>query len=406
MANGIPGQAFTLTLNFFDSVSGVLVDPTGAITLDITYGSMVGLVPDTSGPFTYAGGSTPSTTNIYKVSTGVYALNWVVPQTAQQGVYVANWSVVYGANTFLVTEDFVVTGGWAPPVPSADTGYWTGSLSYTAPYGTVTVPLGSTDTNGTTWLLKKVEGWDGAPTVGQVIQRSGDHGGWPTQQNYGPRILTLTVQASAPTQALRDVARAQLNQAVPINDTATFVYNEPTPKQVQVRLNGSAHIAETYLTLTDVEFTVPLVAPDPRKYGTQLKSAAVNALSSIPVGVILPITLPVTFPTQPTTPVIPVTNAGTFECRPVITIAGPLVGPGITNLSYGQTISYQALTLAANDVLVVDLNARQGFLNGAFVPATISSSWWVLQPGQNLVQVLGTTTGGGSATVQWSDSYL
>ena len=46
---------------------------------------------------------------------------------------------------------------------------------------------------------------------GQVIQRSADHGGWPAPSYYGPRIITLTVMASAPTQALRDAARAEVS---------------------------------------------------------------------------------------------------------------------------------------------------------------------------------------------------
>lgn len=58
------------------------------------------------------------------------------------------------------------------------------------------------DGDGVAWLLLKVDGMDSAPTVGQVLQRAGDHGGHPAPQFYGPRVITLTVQASEPTQAL------------------------------------------------------------------------------------------------------------------------------------------------------------------------------------------------------------
>lgn len=401
----VAGQITQLTLNFFNQTSGVLTDPTGAITLDVTYGSMVGLVPDYTGPFTYGGGSTPSSTQIYRISTGVYAFQWQIPGSAQQGVYVANWSVVFGANTFLVTEDFPITGGFAPAVGVTDTGYWTGSLDYAAPWGDVNVQLGAVDANGTSWLLKKVDGWDSAPAVGAVPQRAGDHGGWATQQWYGPRIITLTVLASAQTQALRDVARATLQQVVPVNDMATLTYNEPVPKQLMVRRNGGANITETCPTLTDVEFVIPLVAPDPRKYGTQTSTVSVNATGQ-GTGLAIPATVPFTLPAQLPTGSTMITNAGTFESRPVVTITGPVIGPGVSNLTSGQAVTYSNLTLGQADVLVIDFNSRMGFLNGAFRPADMTSAWWTLWPVPNFVQLSGITTGGGALSVAWRPSWM
>ena len=60
-------------------------------------------------------------------------------------------------------------------------------------------------------------------------------------QYYAARAITLTVTASAPTQALRDLARALLQHAVPISDLAVFTYNEPVPKQAAVRRSREDH---------------------------------------------------------------------------------------------------------------------------------------------------------------------
>lgn len=406
MATAVAGQVWPLYLNFYNMASGVLTDPTGAITLDITYGSEIGFVSDVAGPFSYAGGSAPSTANIYKLAVGQYAFNWQIPPTAQQGVYIANWRVVFGSNTYLVTEDFPVTGGFSPAQAATDTGYWTGSLDYEAPYGEVEIQLGQVDANGTAWLLKKVEGWDSPPAVGAVPQRSGDHGGWATLQTAGPRIITLIVLASAQSQALRDVARAQLQQVVPFNDLCTFTYNEPVAKQMAVRRNGGANITETYPTLCDVEFTIPLVAPDPRKYATQQQTVTVSAVPLSTIGVVLPVTVPFTLPAQVPTGSVAVTNGGTFETRPLITINGPMTAPSVTNLATAQTVSYSTLALGATDVLTVDLNARQGYLNGAFRPADLTSSWWSLQPGVNVIQLGGSTTGGGAMQITWSNTWI
>jgi hypothetical protein len=408
LATAQAGYPWTLTLNFYDETSGVLTDPTGTIQLDITYGSAVGLVSDVTGggPFIYSGASSAAPNTIYRVSTGVYACQWIVPAASQTGVYVANWQVGYGANTFLVTEDFPVTGGYAPTQGVTDTGYWTGSLTYAAPYGTVSVPLGGVDSNGTAWLVKKLEGWDSPPAVGQVPQRSGDHGGWPTPQFYGPRVLTLTVMASAQSQALRDVARAQMQQVLPISDLATFVYNEPTPKQVSLRRNGGATVAETCPTLVDVEFKIPLICPDPRKYSTQTKTASVNATPTATYGVSIPASVPFTLPAQAPAGSVAVTNSGSFETRPLVTVTGPITGPTLTNVTSGQTVSYSQVILGSSDVLIVDMNARQGFFNGAFRAADITSSWWTLWPGSNAIQLGGSTNGGSAMRIAWSDAWI
>lgn len=405
MANAQAGLPYTLTLNFYDETAGTLTDPTGAIQLDITYGSEIGLVADYAGPFTYSGASAPTPGQVYRVSTGVYAFVWTVPAAAQTGVYVANWSVTYGGNVFLVVEDFPVTGGFAPAAAATDTGFWTGSLTYNAPYGTLSIPLGAVDSNGTAWVLERVEGWDSPPSAGQVVQRSGDHGGWPTAQYFGPRIITLTVLASAQSQALRDVARAQLQQVCPISDLATFVYNEPQPKQANVRRNGSATIAETYMTMADVEFKIPLVAPDPRKYSTQVQLATVMGAATL-TGITIPTTVPFTLPAQAPAGSTVITNGGTFETRPTVTITGPITGPGVTNLTTGQSVTYSSLTLGASDALTVDFNARQGYLNGVFRPADLSSSWWVLYPGPNTVGLTGTTPGGAAMAVSWQSAWV
>jgi hypothetical protein len=406
---GIPtgqqGSVVTLNLAFYNSQSGVLDDPS-AVQLDITYGNEVGLVADFAGPFVYTAGNGPTQIGVvYRTGVGQYSCRWQVPATAVTGIYVANWTCTYGPNNdqFLVVENINILGGYAPPVTGGDVGYWTGSLSYDVQG--VTVPIGAVDANGTSWLLKKIEGWDSAPAVGQVIQRSGDHGGWPVPQWYGPRIITLTLLASAPTQALRDAARTQLQQVVPINDLATLVYNEPVPRQAYVRRNGSANVSETYPTLTDVEFTIPLVAPDPRKYGTVMQSATVTAASS-GIGLIVPFTIPAVLPASPLAGSTTVTNRGNFEAPALVTITGPIPSPAAVNVTTGQTISYSQLTLGATDVLTLDLDARQGYLNGAFRPADPYSSWWRLQPGDNVIQLAGTSSGASAMTIQWRDSTV
>src|ERR1019366_3844438 len=149
---------------------------------------------------------------VWRAGTGRYAFTWQVPAGAAAGDYVANWTFTLGGIPYLGTENIWVAGGNPVPVSAGDTGYWTGGLIY-AKAG-LDIEFGQVDSNGTAWLWQKLTGWDGAAVQGAgVIPRSGDHGAWASPQYYAARTMTLTCTASAQSQALRDVARAMLQQA-------------------------------------------------------------------------------------------------------------------------------------------------------------------------------------------------
>ena len=367
-----PGQPYLLSFAAYSFEGGDPVDPT-SVTCDITYGSYVQLVPDFAGPFVYQNADpTQAGPNVlWRTDVGQYTFQWQVPPNIPAGVYTANWTWTYGDDTFLAAENFTVPeGGPFGVVPPVDVGFWTGSLSYQPAWASApfVIPFGGVDANGVAWILLSVTGWDGPPTVGQIVQRSADHGGWPSAQYYGPRLITLDVLISAPDQASRDVAKQQLIQACPVCDLATFTYNEgDCSKLAYVRQNGSANIQFKSSTLADMEATIPLVAPDPRKYAT----VPLTETATLPPPVLNPLTLPLTLPAAfpgaapPVASAITCTNAGTFETRPLITVTGPISNPSVVNAMTGQAITWTGLNMAASDQLVISTDARQGFLGGS-----------------------------------------
>lgn len=415
MSQATAGQPWILYLDFWNESLGVLTDP-ATVQIDITYGEQVGFVPDIAGPYTYQGASVPTPGQVYRIGTGQYAYAWSIPAGTPQGVYVANWTCQYGADTFLGVENFNVAGGYAPAVPSGDVGYWTGALTY----GALGIEFGQTDDNGITWLWQKLEGWDGPDVQGAgVIARSGDHGAWASPQYYAARTLTWTVTASAPTQALRDQARAILQQAVPISGLAQLRYDEPISKYAWVRRSGK--VTETYPTLCDVTFTIGLVAPDPRKYSTAQRSLSIGLIpAGLGGGMVEPFTIPFTLAAAPPPSTAIATNAGNFESPPIVVITGPVAGPSITNLTTGQTIAWPTLTLGTADVLVVDCLNRQGIVNpttvstspgvpstgGTYWPAAVSSAWWQIAPGDNQIQYGGSAGSGSTALFYWADTWV
>jgi hypothetical protein len=407
-----PGQPFYLQFTFDNFETGSPVDPS-SLSLDITYGNQG---PDVAGTFQYTGASAEASNTIWRTGVGAYTFRWDVPvKGLLPGSYVATWTAVYGPDNdeFEALENFAITGGGPfVQVPAGDTGFWTGSLSYQPSWASspFAITFGQVDSNGVAWILNgPPKGWFGPASVGGVIQRSADHGGWPSAAFYAPRLLTLTGVARAPTQALRDQAVEQLIQAVPVSDLATLVVGEPVPKQAYVRQTASAQVGTTFPTLVDVEFSIPLTAPDPRKYST----TQLVPTSTIPAPVLHPLTLAVTLPASfpGSTPAIDsavtCTNAGTFETRPVITCSGPIGNPQIVNAATGQVISFTGLTLASTDQLVLYTDARQAFLNGSFYAADVTSAWWVLEPGVTQVYLTGSNfAGGATLTCAFSSAWL
>jgi len=291
-----------------------------------------------------------------------------------------------------------------------EVGFWTGSIAYSPAVGpAVTISLGASDANGTQWVLNDFSGLDGVPTAGQVVQRAGDHGGYASPQFLAPRPITLTITASAISQAQRDVARYALHQAIPVgsgggSDLALFTFNEPVAKQCYVRGSGTA-VTESCVSTSEVEFTVGLIAPDPRLYSA-VQHSAVGTAGSRAAGLAPPWTPPITLPAGAPPASVSVTNAGNFETRPTVTIQGPITAPQVQNVTTGQIVSYSALTLGAGDLLVLDFMNRVGTLNGVYRPADVSSAWSVMPPGATTFQMLGTASSGASMTVSWYDAWI
>jgi hypothetical protein len=411
MANAIPGQPWPLSFVFYNEPSGTLTDPAG-LSLDITYGGEVGFVPDVAGTFYYTPGGSGEV--IQRTGTGQYSFAWTVPADAPAGVYTANWTAAYEGNNFLGVENFFVAGGTnnagGVPVPGGDIGFWTGTLDYVPQPGTpsapMTVSIGAVDSNGTAWLWNKLLGWDG-PDVqgGGVTPRSGDQGAYPSPQYYAARQMTLTITAMAQTQALRDVARNQLQQAIPVSDPMTFTYDEPVPKFVTCRRSGK--VTESYTDVCAVQFTIPLTAWDPRKYGTTVNVSTVNAAPPEPTtGFTFPLTFPLTPPAQSPGGSVAVTNGGNFETRPMLTVTGPITSPAITNVTTMQTISWTGLVVPAGVQLVIDTLNGQAALGGQYRPADPFSSWWCLPPGTSTIQLGGQADAGASLSIAEQDAYV
>jgi hypothetical protein len=182
----------------------------------------------------------------------------------------------------------------------------------------------------------------------------------------------------------------------------------------------SGQLTEAYPTLADVTFTIGLVAPDMRKYGTVQKSLLIT---QIPPGggggMVVPFTVPFTLDASPAPAQADCVNEGNFGSPPIVVITGPVQAPQLSNLTTGQTVSWSQLTVLDGDTLTVDFLNKQAWLGapsvptmpgispggGAYAPADISSGWWVLAPGSNLVEFSGIADGAATAQFLYNDCW-
>ena len=101
------------------------------------------------------------------------------------------------------------------------------------------------------------------------------------------------------------------------------------------------------------------------------------------------------------------TNNGTIGTFPYVVFQGPAVNPKLRNLTTGETLALN-INLASTDIFVVDFQARTIMQDAysRYSSLDISSTWWQLAPGDNVIKLeAGSTTGSTKATVSYRDAW-
>jgi hypothetical protein len=289
----------------------------------------------------------------------------------------------------------------APPPPPPQGGYEPGTL-FTDQTATlddsqgsgVIITFGMADENRVGWRYTDLSGWDSPDAAEGAEAKTGADGMWDTSNFYAGRQVGVEGLIDAPTAAALDEAMARLAQALPLRGRlVTFTVNETTPKQISARRSGRLMMSK----LTDVvaQVSIAMLAPDPRKYGVDIQSAA-GSLGAPGGGVPLPLALPMSLPSREAGgEFFTVENTGTYETPPLIRIVGPGRNLGIANLTTGQSLRYP-FELLSGDELVIDTAAGLAQLNGTAYRSPSAGSEvvarFLLPPGTSHMQFLGSRT--------------
>jgi hypothetical protein len=256
------------------------------------------------------------------------------------------------------------------------------------------IPFGATDDLGVEWRYTGLPGWDSPDVAETAENRTGSDGMWDALNYAGGRIVTIDGHMKAPDAAALDAAMDRLAGAVPIRGRmVTLTVQESTPKQISARRSG--RLMTNKLTDVVAEYSVALLATDPRKYQVDLQTVQAT-LGEVGGGVLLPTSLPLVLPARDVGgEFFTADNAGEYETPPLIRIAGPGRNLGVANLTTGQALVYP-FELLTGDELVIDTAVGTAAINGtayrAPSPGSTVVARFLLPRGPNRLQMLGART--------------
>lgn len=251
-------------------------------------------------------------------------------------------------------------------------------------------------------------------------QRSGDipkgrQDGVNAGLNYlNARIFTIEMMPFNPTVAFETVVASITSAFQPIMDpTFQFPFEFLLPGWSTSRIincrctNGAIDVDAAFQYYKSV-IPIEMTAADPLIYGSTLKGAGPTGLPTPTAGLTFPVSYDVVFGASAGGSFV-VTNNGNYLTPPVFTIVGPMTNPKVTFTSTGQFFGSN-ISLAAGDVLVIDMGARTVFLNGTgyrYNTVMNGSSWWGIPVGTWSIGLSSSDSAviAGNFTVNYRDAW-
>lgn len=257
--------------------------------------------------------------------------------------------------------------------------------------------LSQVEDSGVEWTAETLDGWGSPKGTLTVTQRPRSHGGWGGNSFLTPRVVAISGWVSGPTAVLVSDAIDRLIAACSLDDTTLSVSESGRVRSCMVRRQDDVLV--TWMTATLAQWSIQVVAEDPRKYG-----ALITASTHLPAsvgGLRFPFRFPLRFPAVVTSGQIGVNNPGNIKSPLRLRIDGPCTGPIVTHQANGKELVFSSdYTIAAGNWLDIDMGKRTVLENGQASRngSLTSRGWFDLDPGLNTV--------GFNATVYDADSLL
>lgn len=239
--------------------------------------------------------------------------------------------------------------------------------------------LGGVDDYGSALFLNDLSGWDGATgTTLDSEQRVADDGAWLSDAYLPARLLEATLTVTGMSFEATTQSLSRLVGLVPAKQPAEMVVTTfGTQLAADVVQSGDilssqkGHVAR---------LSVPLEAPDPRRYSVD----TVTLATGLPVssgGLRLPFRTAVRVQGSTEAGGFTATNDGNVTTWPIFTVFGPCPAFTITHRGTSQVLRYHE-DVPADHFVVVDVTARSALFDGV-AARYVTGSWFGYAPGDN-----------------------
>jgi hypothetical protein len=269
---------------------------------------------------------------------------------------------------------------------------------------------GGPDSNGVDWIVTEEAGWFSAPQIKTArVDKPSARGSLIGNEYRGSRVITLSGEMAAPNVSTLRAAQRQVLGICPSPQSLYPIVGaeeDGTSLSAMVKLDGS--IITRPKSLTTATFSVQLVAPDPRRLSTSVRSSTATLSNPGSGGVTYPVTYPVNYGVPGIPAAVSMSNNGTADSDFTITFQGPLTAPILYNVATGDYIGYTQ-NLVAGDVVAIDTSSGSVMFNGSpFRVNLVLTQWPVIPAGGtlNLSFRSGNPADTGSVAVNFTDSYF
>jgi hypothetical protein len=236
-------------------------------------------------------------------------------------------------------------------------------------------PLHGRDSFGSDWHVDTFEGWDGPDVRHDMREISGIMGGSVGEWIYGPRPMTIKGWCWSPTESKMWQARQRLATITDcVTKDALLGVTEGNFGNFVCFIRRTGRLMMDTKTSQAFQFTIPIIAADPRKYSinTVTNNIAVPGHTNV-------------------------TNVGTAPIDPIIHVNSGITFAYFTNVTdFNKSVAITGF--GAGNTMEIRFKERMVLLNGVprYDLLKPETRWWQLQPGVNDI---GVSLDSGTATV-------
>jgi len=222
----------------------------------------------------------------------------------------------------------------------------------------------SVSPDGSEFIVTDVTGWDSgtASTLG-LTQKVRAAGAWASASpQLTPAVLSITGYVLAPDLPTLKRAGHRLKAAASL-DASTLSVADPGGETLTMTVRRQGEVLVRSGGERFDQFSIGLVAADPRKFGTA--TTLRTALPSQSGGLTFPVTFPITWSAVSVTGQVSLVNDGNIAGPVQVVASGPLSDFTVTHTgSSGTRVVSVALPLLAGEYVVVDMEAETVLAQG------------------------------------------